>query len=253
MAAFERRNHRLSFQICLKFTVLVLMILPIFLIGCSDENTKGKKLKPLTGIRMEDYFPLQSGKYWSFNWQNERGDSWRGSIAVFAEKREQGLNIYLISDTTETLNGAQVFTSAYLWDAEGLKHLNRIEEQGDSIVFTPPRRVLPAKMDSGEIYRQVYTHELYESDRKLECSINVKQEQKLVDSGSITTETDKWNDCVAVETVWTNQYADGSIQVKRKIVWYAKGVGPVKIISDIPISSQSRKGEAVGELAAASK
>jgi len=233
----------------IKISILTFLIAAIILgIGCGNNDKKSASSELPQGVMLEDYFPLSESRYWGYDWHNNRGDTWHGSMAVTAAKKDMGLKVFIVVDSTKTYDTHDIFRSAYLWDSEGLKHLYRSNSKGDSIAFMPPRLVLPAKMDGGKSYRREYAFVVYNAIGKKRYEVNVRQNQKLIRQGSITAGGESWEDCIAIETEWTNINTDGSKHTQRKVVWHSKDTGPVKIISEIPLKSASLNGDATGEL-----
>jgi|GEM_PF-1256751 hypothetical protein len=235
-------------EIIKTFILSSLIAMIIFGIGCGKDGNKNASAKLPDRVMLESYFPLSEGRYWRYDWQNNRGDVWNGSMTVISANKGMGLKVYIVVDSTKSYDTDELFRSAYLWDSEGLKHLYRSSSNGDSVAFMPPRLVLPAKMDGGKSYRREYAFVVYNAIGKKRYEVNVRQNQKLIRQGTVNAGGNTWEDCIAIETVWTNISSDGSKHERRKVVWYSKDIGPVKIISEIPISSTSLTGGSTGEL-----
>ncbi|MBM3326924.1 MAG: hypothetical protein FJY65_08105 [Calditrichaeota bacterium] len=164
------------------------------------------------------------------------------------EYQDQGLTLVLAIDTMQMYALTEVSRSAYLWDAQGLKHLYRISASGDSTAFEPPRIVLPARLESGKIAKSAHRWTVYSTMNEARFAADVHQQQKLLPVQDLNIGGKSYSNCVGVETIWTDTHSDGSSQTRRKIVWYAKNKGPVKVVSNIPPTSPKTDGEAVGVL-----
>ena len=231
-------------------TVRCLLILSILFVfaGCGKSKPDKQTAKLPDTVTMMNYYPLNENSYWEYSWENIRGDQWRASIKVVNTKSDQGFRTVIVTDSTEQYGEYVVNNSAYLWDDEGLKHLYRASIEGDSTSFRPPRKVLPLKLDGGKTYTHDYRYEVFTSSGVIRYAVDVRQTQKIIDSGSVDVGEKHWDNCVAVETVWTETYSNGDKNTRRKLIWYAESVGPVKIISGIPHKAQILKGESTGTL-----
>ncbi|MFH0766165.1 MAG: hypothetical protein V2A61_07070, partial [Calditrichota bacterium] len=169
--------------------------------ACGEKNTLEKAgLKTPSKAVMSDYYPLAEKSYWSYQWENLRGDRWRGSLAVTGSRQDQGLRVFIVVDTTERYGQFEVYQSAYLWDAEGLKHLYRTSASGDCTAFKPPRLVLPATLDLNKPQANNYRYEIHSRAAGLKYAVDVRQEYKLIKSDSLTLRDKTYNDCLIVET-----------------------------------------------------
>ena len=238
-------HRRVSVRIRFCISMLLLILIGV---GCNPKADNDPSTQLPQGTVLEDYFPLSANRYWQYDWHNNRGDSWRGSITVTSFRKNLGLKVFIVIDSTETYETYDVFRSAYLWDKDGLKHLYRANINGDSTAFMPPRLVLPSKIVIGKTYLREYGFQVYNAIGEKRYSVNVRQTQKLIRQGSVEAGGKIWDDCIAIETVWTNINTDGSEHTRRKVNWHSKGIGPVMLISDIPVNATELKGDATGEL-----
>ena len=229
--------------------VVLLLAVSIF-IGCGRSDKSDTTSKISGPISMMKHYPISNNSYWEYQWENLRGDRWRGAIGVIGGHQEQGLNVFILADTTEQYGQNAITRSAYLWDGEGLKHLYRASASRDCTAFRPPRFVIPLKMEMGKPIRNEYTYEVYSPAGNVNYTGEVRQNQSLIEIGSVEAGGKRWENCIAVETVWTDSQSNGNKQTRRKLIWYADGVGPVKIISGIPVNSSSLTGDATGDLTA---
>lgn len=169
-------------------------------------------------------------------------------MTVTGERSEASLSIVTVADTTRMFALTEASRSAYVWDAEGLKHLYRISAGGDCTAFDPPRLVFPARLETGRIARSSYRFRVYSAGGEERFQASVEQQQKLLASVEIAVPGGRFEAAPGVETIWTDTYSDGSSQTRRRAVWYAREVGPVRIVSGIPANSPRLEGDATGLL-----
>ncbi|MCF7810992.1 hypothetical protein K9N50_08380 [bacterium] len=199
---------------------------------------------------MENYYPLAEDSYWSYDWENTRGDRWHGAIKVVNMSVESpDRKIFVIVDTTVENGISEVSSSAYLWDDEGLKHLYRIAANGDSARFNPPRIVIPTTMQRDSIYQYNYHYEVYSPNSNTAFKGDVQQKYRLHEIGAVETLKESWKDAVAIESLRRDDYTNGESTIKRALIWYVKDVGPVKIITGIPADADELVGDMTGILA----
>jgi len=243
----QDRTYILMHTTFIVSAAVVLVMAGLIMTGCTGNSDKNKALP--TKIHMEDYFPFAMDRHWEYDWENNSGDTWSGSLTVTNQREQQGLKIYIVVDSSDTYGNIDFHRSAYLWDADGLKHLYRAAPDNDSISFTPPRIVLPAVMSGNQAYRKTYRYNVYNTVGDKRYEVTVRQSQKLVAHGRVEAGESGWDDCVAVETSSTLTRSDGTVENKRKLVWYSRGTGPVKITTGITLTASDLSGEAVGILA----
>ena len=234
---------RISSCVFLVFSGLLLLA------GCSDESKESGDKLPAS-VDLQEYSPFQKIGRWTYSWENRRGDRWRGVVEVTDRFDEAGITIVIVTDSTDAYGSSNGARSAYMWDNMGLKHLYRVTENGDSIKFQPPRLVVPVVLISGQTHESSYTFDLYSLQGKSGFGAQVNQKQRLVLSGPLKIGEHVWEDCVAVETVLSETYNNDLKKTKRMMTWYAKGIGAVKIITDIPPDSPGFEGSVTGILIA---
>jgi hypothetical protein len=229
--------------------ILVFLLTTAFILSACNENRSAKHDNN-TKLNLKNYYPLSSDSYWSYDWENTRGDRWHGAIKVVSMSVESPeRKIFVIVDTTVENGESEVSSSAYLWDDEGLKHLYRIAANGDSARFNPPRIVIPTTMQCDSIYRYNYHYEVYSPGGNMTFKGDVQQKYKLHEVGSVETGEKSWKDAVAIESLRQDDFPNGESIKRRALVWYAKDVGPVKIISGIPTDIDELVGDMTGILA----
>ncbi len=232
----------------LKYVLFFILVACILLSGCSGSDSSDDEKDLPAEVSMLSYYPFKAAGYWAYSWQNIRGDSWMGSMSVLSSHKEQSLNVVIVADSLEQYGQCTVHRSAYLWDGEGLKHLYRTSSNGDSTSFRPPRLVLPAKLVNGKTHRSDFRSEVYSPFGDKRYAIDTRIDQAIIDSGTIEVEGRQWENCLAVETVSNETHSNGTRKTKRKVIWYAKDVGPVKIITGIPLKTPNIQGEETGIL-----
>lgn len=199
-------------------------------------------------ISLAEFYPLEAHSFWSYVWSNRRGDKWRGSMTVTAESNDGGLRVFTAVDSIVMPDIVEVSRGGYVWDKEGLKHLYRVSAAGDSTIFSPPRVVLPSRIEPGMVVTSQYHYQVIGQGGQAHFNADVQQQQKVVAVESVTANGRTYDDCIAIETVWSDTYSDSSTQTRRKVIWLGKGVGPVKIVSGIPPTSIKVEGDAIALL-----
>lgn len=235
---------------------LITVFLSFFLIstyGCSKNDPNNAKS---THNDLKGYYPFTPNGYWSYKWSSLRGDAWRASFVVTNTRQVKDTLYYMVTDSSQQDGRWVVYQSAYVWDNDGLKHLYRSSATGDCTVYSPPRIVLHSKVtvqlagiENSKSHRSNYKYHIYSSQGALKYSTDVTQEQRLINSDAQVIDGKTYNDCIAIETILTDTYPDGKRLTKRRVIWYANEIGPVKIITGISPNSPQIKGEETGFLA----
>jgi len=184
-------------------------------------------------VLMREYFPLKPGSYWAYSWANVRGDRWSGSMAVLSQTGKTGDAAFIVADTLYEGMGKDISRSAYRWDADGLKHLYRVTDDGDSTVFEPARMVLPSKLDPSQPLSYKYKYAIYNKNKKVKIQGEVLQQFKIINRDPVATQYSQWKDCAAVEITRTDKFGDGSTIQHQGVVYYARNVGIVKIVNEL--------------------
>ena len=208
------------------FRNLIVISAVCLLSGCGTDQSG--KLQEV--ISLKEYYPLKEGGYWSFDWEDQRGDKWHGALAVTRMIHEEDYEVFIVTDTTVISGETDVSRSAYMWDREGLKHLYRVTSNGDSTSFRPPRMVIPSKIRRDERSKHEYHYEVYSTNGEKVFSGDVRMEYRLEEAGSVTTRFGKWGDTVIIESIRRDDYPNGTWKTRRQAIWYARGIGPVKIV-----------------------
>ena len=245
MPAYQKTSLK---AVLLPNRALLMLAVTLLISGCGGSRTETQPYKLARDISLGEYYPIRENRVWSLEWKNLRGDVWRGVMTVTDMTEDDGLEVYLIVDTTITDDKTVVSRSAYMWDVEGLKHLYRVGANGDSTCFRPARTVLPARVDGGREYTYDYHCEIYSRAGKKLFSSDVRQKYRLIDRCQLQTEFGRWKNVVVVESQRTDDYSNGTTKTRRQAVWYARGVGPVKIVTGIPLDARDLEGEATGLL-----
>jgi len=227
--------------------LVFLVIIPLLFSAC--DRTQEAKIDKITDLNLTQYYPLNNNSYWAYDWDNSRGDSWHGAITVtsMSEARIEH-RVYLIVDTTVKGSKTEISSSAYLWDDDGLKHLYRIAANGDSACYHPPRIVIPSVMQKDSIYRYNYHYEVYSSNGNIPFKGDVKQQYRIHKVGTVKTDEGTWKDAVAIESQRRDDFPNGEVRMNRALIWYARDVGPVKIITGIPPDADQPVGDMTGIL-----
>ncbi len=207
--------------------------------GSKTSDTGADKAAPRSvgGIDMRKYFPLYTGAHWGYLWAETEGKQWEAGLTV-TEKRGD-----MVTMDESILSGPHSSKTriGYLWSKGGMFNTFRVSEAGDSLAYAPPRVVLPRKMVEGELCENRYGWEVWDRKGKRIRSGRVVQQQRLIGRFTVNTDVGRFQECLAVETVWFNP---GKLAetTRRKVVWYAPGIGPVKVENDIPPGAAALQG-----------
>jgi len=202
----------------------------------SGQNNSAVGLPELIDLRA--YFPLPKGGHWAYNWSEEQGEKWVSEMLV--ERREGDL-AYSIETIPDGKYKSKAVT-LYKWDSVGLVNLYKVNPGKDSLAYSPVRYILPAQMEVGRDYETSYLWTTFGLVGQKTSVGHVNQRQKIVRRESVTLPFGRFKDCILVETVWWNP-GDKTNLKKRKLVWYARDVGPVKVEHDIGSDPNSSKGK----------
>jgi len=132
--------------------------------------------------------------------------------------------------------------TCYRWTEQSLENLYKVNRGKDSTVYHPARPILPATMVVGRPYESSYKYTIYGVGGQKSGVGEVKQIQRLIRRETVALSNARYKDCIVVESVWFNP-ADKSGVKKRKLVWYAPDVGPVKVEHDLPLDEKVVKGK----------
>ncbi len=235
-------NWRRLFLNCAAFFLLCCLFT-----SCG-EPTAEELIRKGESVSLQNYYPIHDNSSWVHEWRSTRGDKWRGSMTV-VRKIEKGPDVtYIVIDSTEESGSLLISQSGYSWDQSGLTHLYKINSNGDSIHFNPPRVVVPGSMTAELPFRSDYRYAVYSPSNEVRYSGNVRLVHKLEKAEKVESNAGVWDDCVVVKTIRTDTDTDGKTYTRRKAVWLAKDVGPVKLISGIPETSKQLKGDLIGLL-----
>lgn len=188
------------------------------------------------GMDMRSYFPLEEGRAWNYKWTARDGRAWE------SEMRVAGVvgGTARIDESTRGREGEGRAQTGYQWGPQGMVNLYRAVVGGDSVVYEPVRVILPARMTEGKTFESRYRSVAWSTGVRRGEAREFVQRQRLLGKFRVTAPAKTYEDCVAVETVWFDTVEPD--KVTRKVVWYAPGVGPVKVEQDIPAGSPGLKG-----------
>ncbi len=235
----------------LKLSTILLIILTLCLMLSCDRRVEDRRTNDSSvSIQLREYYPFRVDGSWSFNWENNRGDRWQGMLSVTDMTDEEGYTTYIVVDTTIINENIEVSRSAYMWDSEGLKHLYRVAANGDSTYFRPARIVLPSNLNIGKDYNHNYHYNVFSVSGDKIFSGDVRQKYRLIGSDRVVTPYGKWDKTAVIESIRIDDYPNKTTQVRRQVIWYAENVGPVKIITGIPLETEEFTGETTGQLVA---
>ncbi|MFC2149922.1 hypothetical protein ACFLQV_00310 [Calditrichota bacterium] len=211
--------------------------------GCSDKPVSEIVAAGET-INLNEYYPFVVGSNWGIEWTTNRGDKWQGEFRVASSTGE---NTYLINDIENVTNNLSS-RSSYRWDSNALKHVYKVTPSGDSIVFNPPRQVLPSQISNKRAVRSSYNYSIYSSDGAMRRTGSVNQTQELIRGEDLNAPGGVWKNCVVIKTTREDVDDSGGVVTKNAAVWYAPSVGPVKMIAGIPQGSLELEGAVTGYL-----
>lgn len=187
-------------------------------------------------IDMHRYFPLTSGAQWNYLWSHINGEKWESRLSITGN----GGDIIRMRETIPEGPKRCEARSGFLWSDMGMLNVYRVYQGGDSMSYSPRRVILPKLMAEGEVYENRYAWKRWQ-DRRAIRSGEVIQRQRLVGKFTVTTGAGRFRDCIGVETISYEIGAPVS-EHKRKVIWYASDVGPVKVESEIPQGKQALEG-----------
>ncbi len=194
------------------------------------------KLPELIDLRA--YFPMPAGGKWTYDWSEEQGEKWISEM--FIEKRSGDLSYSL--ETIPDGKYKSTARSCYRWDSVGLVSLYKVNPGKDSLAYSPVRYILPAQMEVGREYETSYIWTTYGMVGQKTSVGHVNQLQKIVRREGVTAPNGRFKDCLLVETIWWNP-GDKTKAKKKKLVWYARDIGPVKVEHDIALDPSKVKGK----------
>jgi type IV pilus secretin PilQ/predicted competence protein len=188
-------------------------------------------------IDLRAYFPLPFGAKWVYNWTDINGEKWQSNMVIDGRNGD-------VSFATESIPAGKYASSSrlcYKWDAAGLVNLYKVTSGKDSIFYSPVRYILPMQMQIGKDYENSYVWTNFGVGGQKTGLGQVKQTQRLVRREGVTAPTGRYKDCILIETNWWDpKDPDGTR--KRKLVWYARDVGPVRVEHDLPQEPDAVKG-----------
>lgn len=200
--------------------------------------TKSSSVQLPEIIDLRSYFPVPQGARWVYDWSEEKGDTWKSEM--FIEKQSEGLSYSL--ETIPSGKYMSKMKSCYKWNGVGLVHLYKVSPGKDSLTYSPVRYILPAQMEIGRDYETSYTWTSFGIAGQRTAVGSVLQSQRIVKRESVTLPYGRFKDCVLIETIWWNP-DDKSKTKKRKLVWYARDVGPIRVEHDIDLNPDIVKGK----------
>ncbi|NQU05608.1 MAG: hypothetical protein HQ568_05905, partial [Calditrichaeota bacterium] len=188
-------------------------------------------------FNMNKYFPLTLGSGLSYNWHEAEGERWQSRFKVKIGIR----NVIRVEENIPSGTYSSQAFSGYQWTDDGLNNIYRDYIGGDSTLYSPARVILPARMKLNETYVNGFKYQKWDKHNKIKSSGETIQQQRLIGKFTVSTTVGNFTDCLAVETISFEMGAESS-EKNRKIVWYAEGVGPVKVESDIPLNENALRG-----------
>jgi hypothetical protein len=203
----------------------------------SENSTQSTSAAGQETVNMRDYFPLSIGAQWTYQWQEVTGGHWISNMAI---QDTSGSLAYALESIPDGAYKTEAHV-AYKWCNAGLLNVFKSTPGRDSIAYSPERMIIPATMEVGKSYESTYGWKDFNLEGKVTGSNQTTQTQRLVKHDTITLSNARYADCVVIETVWSDSKDKGAAK-KRKLVWYARDVGPVKVEHDIPLQGGVNKG-----------
>ena len=202
------------------------------------ETSAGPAVQLPEIVDLHSYFPLPSGARWTYDWVEAQGDKWISDMFISKRDGELAYSVETIPDGKYK----SLSRSCYKWDSVGLVNFYKVNPGRDSLTYSPARYILPAQMEIGREYETGYTWTTYGIAGQRISVGRVNQRQKIVSREGVTLPYGRYRDCIRVETLWWNP-DDKSKAKKKKLVWYARDVGPVKVEHDIDPDISTQKGK----------
>lgn len=197
-----------------------------------DEPSTGK------GLLMKPYFPIESTARWRYLWRQSDGSRWESLM----EMEVNGGSIEEMKESVMSGSNISKARTGYRWSEQGLVNLYRKNTGGDSTAYNPPRLIIPGELVENKTCRSVFDWAKYSARGQLKGKGRIIQIQRLIGRHHVTTKVGRFRDCAAIETIWYDPDHPVSSR-KRKVVWYAPLVGPVKVENDIALEAPSLKGK----------
>lgn len=203
-------------------------------------STKGAS--PPLSFSTPDYFPLAVGRSWQFLWKGKEDERWESTMKVI---KGNGEWFWVEEDIPAGRYKSRAYTR-YGWLPTGLVNTAKVVGT-DTTLFLPDRLILPRDIEQGREYQTRYRQK--EVRKEVQgAEKEIVQVQKLIAKQGVTTPLGRYPDCLVVETITYEPQAPNETR-RRKVVWYARGLGPVKIEADIPLNAAELKGVVSGYLA----
>lgn len=202
-------------------------------------DSTAPKVEPLD---LRAYFPLRLNDKWTYRWSDGAGNNWESVMFILS-----AVGTYCTAE--ESIPEGKYKSKSktvYRWTDDGLLLMNKVNVGRDSTVYDSGRVIIPAKMAPGQTIENHAVWSQWKGGQPL-AKGEIVQVQTLLPKQNVTTSAGKYKNCAVVETIWYDA-ADKTGIKRRKVVWYAKDVGPVKVESDIPLEEKALKGRISGVL-----
>lgn len=197
-------------------------------------------------VKTGDYFPIGEGKRWQFLWAGNGEERWESSMEVTERQGE----VFWVKELIPAGRYKSTSSTQYRWSPEGLVNYVKASNS-DTIRYDPYRLILPSEMVPDKVYESRYVQR--QKTPSGQGSVKeVVQMQRLIGLQGVTTPAGRYPKCLVVETITYDPQSPSTTR-RRKVVWYALGIGPVKVEADIPPGAKELKGEVSGYLARGKK
>ncbi|MFN3821296.1 MAG: hypothetical protein ACK4OO_03095 [bacterium] len=193
-------------------------------------------------VKTADYFPIGEGKRWQFLWTGTGDERWESSMEVGVRQEET----FWIKEVIPAGRYKSDSWTQYRWSPEGLINYAKVTNS-DTIRYDPYRLILPAEMVPDKVYESRYVQR-QKAPSERGAVKEVVQMQRLIALQGVTTPAGRYPKCAVVETVTYDPQSPSTTR-RRKVVWYALGIGPVKVEAEIPPGAKELKGGVSGYLA----
>lgn len=191
-------------------------------------------------VDIRPYFPFSADSKWTYQWKDENGTRWLSKMVV----REQVQDHFYTNESVPDGIYQSNARTCYRWREGGLENLFKTNVGKDSTYYQPARQILPASMEIDKTYENTYKYTIFGIGGQKSGVGEVKQIQRLLKRDAVALSNARYKDCIVIETVWYNLgEKNGNGAKKRKLIWYARDIGPVKVEHDLPLDQEVVKGK----------
>lgn len=204
-----------SFKINL-FLMLLILINLFFVLYAQGED-------------LSEYYPLKEANIWEYEVEQE-GATNVGKVKIdkkeYVNNVETAVFIYSEDDEEEGYEYIGM-------DSEGIKLYKEFDiDDKRFLLYAPPKILLPFNTKATQKYE--YSYSGYDNEGNLVTDLSGKGniEIKFEAEEDVVVAAEKFPNCIRIlrSNFWNHN--NGSFAKEKSIIWFAKGVGKVKEISE---------------------